>query len=135
MLALIVWTLVMLVWLYALRIPAMREAKIDARRMKGKETHGLLASIPPRVHWPADNYNHLNEQPTLFYALMLYSYLAGVADDLNVWLAWTYVGLRVAHSIVQATTNFVPVRFLLFALSSIVLGVIAVRNVIELLAG
>ncbi len=135
MLALIVWTLIMLVWLYALRIPAMRAAGVDARKIKGKETMGALASIPPRVHWPADNYNHLHEQPTLFYALMIYSYLVGVADTLNVGLAWTYVALRVVHSIVQATTNFVPLRFALFSLSSIVLGVIAVRNAIELLAG
>ena len=81
----------------------------------------------------ADNYNHLHEQPVVFYALAIYSHLVGVADPLNIGLAWAYVILRVAHSIFQATVNFVPVRFVLFSLSSIVLIVMAVRNLLALM--
>lgn len=131
-LALVVWTLIVLVWLYARRIPAMRAAKIDIGKIKGKETHGMLQGIPANVNWVADNYNHLHEQPTLFYALCVYSHLTGLADPVNVGLAWGYVGLRMAHSLIQSTYNYVPHRFLVFALSSIVLGVLAVRNVLHL---
>lgn len=130
MLALVVWTFIMLLWLYALRIPAMRAAKIDASKIKGRETHEMFAQIPAKVHWPADNYNHLHEQPVIFYALCVYSHLVGVDDELNVGLAWGYVGIRVAHSLIQATTNYVPARFLMFATGSVVLGVIMVRNVL-----
>jgi hypothetical protein len=131
-LALVVWTLVVLVWLYVRRIPAMRAAKIDIGKIKGKETHGMLQGIPVNVHWVADNYNHLHEQPTLFYALCVYSHLTGLADPINVGLAWGYVALRVIHSVIQATYNYVPHRFLAFVLSSAVLGAIAVRNVLHL---
>lgn len=134
LLAMVVWTLVMWVWLYALRIPAMRAAKIDARKIKGRETHGALADIPPHVHWPADNFTNLFEQPVLFYAICVYSHLVGVGDDLNIGLAWGYVALRVVHSVIQSTTNFVPARFLVFNLSGIVLAVIVGRNVWALFA-
>ena len=66
----------------------------------------------------ADNYNHLMEQPTIFYALVFYIYLAGQADQLHVWLAWAYVALRVVHSLIQCTINRVPLRFLVFALAT-----------------
>lgn len=134
-LGLIIWTFVMWFWLYAARIPAMRKAKIDPAKVKGRETYAMFEGIPPQVNWVADNYNHLHEQPTVFYALCAYSYLVGVKDDLNVILAWAYVGVRIVHSLVQATTNYVPVRFLLFTLGTLALLVITGRDVFALLAG
>lgn len=131
-LGLVLWTLVMLVWLYARRIPAMRRAGIDPARIKGSESYASLPPVEPRAVWVADNYNHLHEQPTIFYALCIYSHLTGVADLLNVGLAWTYVALRVAHSLVQVTTNFVPLRFVIFNLGSLCLAVIALRNVLAM---
>lgn len=110
---------------------AMRAAGIDPRRIKRKPD---LDPLPVSVQQIADNYNHLHEQPTVFYALAFYCHLAGVADGLNVALAWTYVGLRVAHSLIQCTTNYVPVRFFVFAASTLVLILIAGRNVLALLA-
>jgi len=129
-LALIVWTFVMWFWLYATRLPAMRAAGIDPARIERKSD---LDPLPSSVQQIADNYNHLHEQPTVFYALALYTQLAGAADPLNVGLAWAYVGLRVVHSLVQCTSNFVPVRFMVFAAASLVLMVITVRNVLALL--
>jgi hypothetical protein len=130
-LALILWTFVIWVWMYATRIPAMNAAKIDVTKLKRKDE---LDVLPIKVKQIADNYNHLHEQPTVFYALAVYSHLVGVIDPLNIWLAWAYVGLRVLHSLIQCTSNFVPLRFVVFASSSLVLMVIAVRNVIALLA-
>jgi hypothetical protein len=131
-LALIVWTFVMWVWMYATRIPAMRAAGIDPAKIKGKETMAALPPLPPKVNWIADNYNHLHEQPTVFYALAAYSHLVGVTDEINVGLAWAYVGLRVVDSLIQAITNYVPMRFYVFAAGSLILLVIAGRNVAAL---
>lgn len=131
MLALIVWTFVIWFWMYATRIPAMAAAKINPAKVKDKSA---LAALPPRVNWIADNYNHLHEQPTVFYALCVYTHLVGQGDDINVWLAWAYVALRLAHSLVQCTTNFVPVRFYIFAAASLTLMVVAGRDVVALFA-
>lgn len=129
MLALIVWTFVIWFWLYATRLPAMRAAGINAARIKRKAD---LDPLPVSVQQIADNYNHLHEQPTVFYALALYTHLVGVADPLNIGLAWAYVALRIGHSLIQCTANFVPVRFLVFAAASLVLMAIAIRNVLAL---
>ena len=131
-LALVVWTLVVLVWLYVRRIPAMRKAGIDPAKIKGSESYASMPPINPKAVWVADNYNHLHEQPTIFYALCLYSHLVGVTDGINVGLAWAYVGIRVVHSFIQLTTNFVPVRFLVFNIGSLVLMILALRNVLAL---
>jgi hypothetical protein len=130
MLALIFWSFVMWAWMYATRLPAMSRAGIDATKIKRK---GDLDPLPTSVQQIADNYNHLHEQPTVFYALAIYTHLVGAADPLNVGLAWGYVGLRVAHSLIQATINFVPVRFFVFAASSIVLMIIAARDLLRLI--
>lgn len=121
--ALAIWTMVMWLWMYATRIPAMnRSDQIEnPAKMVGSTGASLRAQLPDRVNWKADNYNHLHEQPTLFYAVALILAMVGLGDGLNALLAWIYVGLRVAHSLVQVTANRVLVRFVLFALSSLVL--------------
>ena len=129
-LALILWTLVMCVWLYAVRIPAISKAGIDPARAKEPTS---LDALPLKVRQVAYNYNHLMEQPTLFYALVFYTYLAGQQNGLNLILAWTYVALRVIHSLVQATVNAVMVRFSIFAVSTVVLAILAIRDALALL--
>ncbi|MDJ0643587.1 MAG: MAPEG family protein [Erythrobacter sp.] len=121
--ALMIWTMVMWVWMYATRIPAMSKAPEITEPMKLVGTTGasLRDKLPDKVNWKADNYNHLHEQPTLFYAVALLLAMVGHGDGQHALLAWIYVGLRVAHSLVQATANKVMVRFVLFALSSVVL--------------
>lgn len=117
--ALMIWTMIIWLWMYITRIPAMQKAQIapdDAQKP------GLLdENLPDNVQWKAHNYNHLHEQPTLFYAVALVLAYAGHGDEANAFLAWIYVGLRIAHSLVQVTANKVMVRFVLFALSSVVL--------------
>lgn len=124
MLALILWTFVIWVWMYATRIPAMRAAGIDPAKIKSKSDLDVLPASAKQV---ADNYNHLHEQPVLFYALVLWCALGGTADSTNVALAWTYFGVRVVHSLIQCTINFIPARFAVFTIGSIVLFVIALR--------
>ncbi len=118
---LLAWTMVMWVWMYATRIPAMVKAGIDAKGMVGSTGASLRAQLPDNVSWKADNYNHLHEAPTLFYAVAIVLAIIGQGDGINTTIAWAYVALRIAHSIVQATWNKVAVRFALFALSSLAL--------------
>ena len=123
-LSLLVW-----IWMYATRIPAMSNAKIDPQAAMHPGSLDMLPSSARRV---ADNYNHLMEQPTIFYALVFYIALAGISDPLFIQLAWAYVGFRVLHSLVQCTINIVNLRFAVFALSTLVLMVMAVRAVLRL---
>jgi len=129
MLALIVWSLVMLAWAYAVRIPAIGKAGIDPATAREPDS---LDVLPLKVRQVAYNYNHLMEQPTIFYALVVYSYLAGQQNTANMVLAWAYVVLRVAHSLVQATVNAVLVRFGVFMVSTVVLAILAARDVLAL---
>jgi hypothetical protein len=83
--------------------------------------------LPAKVRWKADNYNNLMEQPTLFYAVALALALLGGGDGLNTALAWLYVGLQIAHSVVQAIVNIVMLRFAIFMAASIVLLAMSIR--------
>lgn len=130
-LALVVWTLIIWLWMYATRLPAMQKAKI---RPDDAIHPGSLSGLPTSARVVADNYNHLHEQPTIFYALAAYSYLVGVADHLNLLLAWIYVASRIVHSLIQIVARKVMPRFVVFAFGSIVLMIIAARNVIALIA-
>lgn len=115
----------MATWLYATRIPAISRNKItyDPQR-PDEEFH---AQLPAEVRWKADNYNNLMEQPTLFYAVVLTLAFLGAGSGVNAVLAWLYVGLRIAHSLVQALINVVMIRFALFLAGSLVLLVLAIR--------
>ncbi|MEI9929956.1 MAG: MAPEG family protein [Rhizomicrobium sp.] len=124
-LALISLTLLVWIWMYATRIPAMQAARIDPQSAAHPGSLNILPSSARRV---ADNYNHLLEQPTIFYALCFVIVLGGHTDALYVYLAWGYVALRVLHTLIQCTVNIVNMRFLVFALSTIVLMVMAVRE-------
>lgn len=123
--SLILWSFVMWAWLYATRIPAVMKNKIvyDPYR-PNEEFH---AQLPAQVRWKADNYNNLMEQPTLFYAVTLALALLGEGAGVNTVLAWLYVGLRIAHSLVQATANVLMLRFAIFMAASVVLLAMSVR--------
>lgn len=124
------WTMVMWLWMYVTRIPAMGKAKIDTKNLVGGTGQSLDQVLPSNVQWIAHNYNHLHEAPTVFYAVALALALIGQGDGLNGQIAWAYVGLRIAHSIVQAVWNRVMVRFLLFALSSLALMALSLHLIL-----
>lgn len=115
---LVAWTLVMMIWLYSERFPALRRKGIGLKGRVGSKTGSLDGVVEDHVQWKAHNYNHLTEQPTLFYAVALSLALLGVEDGLAVILAWAYVAFRIGHSLVQATVNIVLYRFYFFAAAS-----------------
>lgn len=118
------WSLVILTWMAATRLPALGKAGLDLSKPMpgGRRGADLEGVLPDSVNWKAHNYTHLHEQPTVFYALCCILAISGAGTGLALQLAWAYLGLRVAHSLVQVTTNFVPVRFLLFLVSSLALA-------------
>jgi hypothetical protein len=130
-LALVAWTLVMWFWLYATRLPAMKRAGIDPQEAAHPGTYAHR--MPGHARSVADNYNHLHEQPTIFYALMFFIALTGGAAAGTLTLAWAYVACRVVHSFVQATVNRVVVRFAVFALGSLLLVTMTVRELARVL--
>ncbi len=129
---LVVWSIIMLFWMAGVRLPALKKAGIDLGARPGGRGQDLEGQVEPRINWPAHNYSHLMEQPTVFYPTVVILAMMG-PGALDIALAWAYVALRIVHSIWQATVNTVPVRFLLFIVSTTALLVLAIRAVISTL--
>ena len=124
---LVVWSLAMLFWTAFTRFPAMKKSGMDlANAAPGGRGQNLEGVLPDKVNWKSHNYTHLMEQPTLFYAASLIIALMGAAAG-DVTAAWIYVGLRIIHSLWQATVNVVSVRFMLFLASTFALLYLAYR--------
>ena len=118
---LVAWSLIVMLWMAATRLPAMKRAGIDINTLVGGRGQNLEGVVPDKVQWVSHNYQHLMEQPTIFYAVALVHAMIDTGGGSNLWLAWAYVLLRILHTLVQATVNVVKFRFLLFLLSSIAL--------------
>ena len=128
-LALTLLSLVMLIFMYATRLPAMSRAKIAPQMALHPRT--VLDKLPSEVRQVADNFNHLFEAPTMFFAAVFAIVLLGAADAVHANLAWAYVAARVAHSAVQSTVNIVALRFLLYITSWAFLGAMIVRALVQ----
>ena len=131
--ALVAWSLIMMVWMFLTRFPAMKRKGISLKGRVGSRGGALDGVVEDQVQWKAHNYNHLMEQPTLFYAVAFALALMDFGGGINLILAWLYVGFRVAHSLVQATTNVVRIRFLLFLGGSFCLASLTIHAGLHLL--
>ncbi|WP_037501478.1 MAPEG family protein [Sphingomonas jaspsi] len=119
--ALLAWSIVMLIWVYTTRIPAMVAAGVDLKNRVGGGGSDLDKVLPPKVQWKSHNYNHLMEQPTLFYAACFALMALAAETPAAIYAAWGYVGLRVVHSLIQSISNRIRYRFLVFMLASLCL--------------
>jgi hypothetical protein len=128
--ALIAWTLVMLIWMAATFGPAVR--KVAPRLKLGARASELDGLIDAKIMWKTHNYEHLLEQPTIFYASVFILAWSGFTRT-DVILAWIYVGLRIVHSLWQSTVNRQPVRAVLFIVSSAFLIPLGVRAFIAVI--
>ena len=115
------WTLVMWAWMLIVRMPALRSAGVDLNKLVGSKGTDADRVLPAKAQWPVHNYNHLMEQPTIFYAVAIVLAITGTGYGVNAWLGWGYAGFRIAHSLVQATVNRVLFRFWLFLASTLCL--------------
>jgi len=121
----------MFLWMYATRIPAMIKAKVKLDPTIPKAE--AMANIPANVRWKADNYNHLMEQPTIFYPLAISLALLDAGTGMNLYFAWAYVILRIMHSLVQALVNKIKLRFFLFILSNVALFGMTINGLMVIL--
>lgn len=125
--ALVVWSLIVLLWMTTTRFSAFKTVGIDlSKAPPGGRGVNLEGVLPDHVNWKAHNYAHLMEQPTIFYPTVVILALSG-ATTLDVALAWAYVGIRVVHSLWQGLVNRLPVRVALFVLSTLCLIALALR--------
>lgn len=130
---LVVWTMIMAFWMLFDRVKLFRRHNIDIGQHPGARGADLARIVGPGEDWPAHNYVHLLEQPTIFYATVVILALSAFSP-LDVALAWAYVAIRIVHSVFQATVNKVPVRGMIFGLSSLVMVVLAVRALLAVLS-
>lgn len=128
------WTLIMLFWLGGARFRAIAKSGVDLKQAPpGGRGQDLESLIPREANWKSHNYTHLLEQPTLFYAIIIFLHLSGGNTELTRGLAWAYVLIRIVHSLWQSLVNRVPVRFILFGLSSLCLLALSLLAVIATL--
>ena len=120
--ALVAWTLLIMLWMLVSRFGEFRRLGIKPTTIPpGSRGVDLEGRADPVAQWKSHNYNHLMEQPTLFYAIALTLAAMGFGGGINAWLAWGYVGLRMVHSLIQCTANVVRYRLAIFALASLCL--------------
>src|SRR5215210_8302422 len=120
--ALVAWTLIVMVWMAVSRRRAFAQMGITFGTIPpGSRGANLDGRAPDQAQWPSHNYNHLMEQPTIFYAIAVTLALMDFGGGINYWLAWGYVGLRIVHSLIQCTVNVVRYRLAVFALASLCL--------------
>ena len=127
--ALVGWTLLIMLWMLVTRLGAFKRIGVTLDTIppgsRGSNLDGNPDIAP--AQWKSHNYNHLMEQPTIFYAIALSLALMGSGGGINYWLAWGYVGLRMVHSLVQCTVNVVKYRLALFALATLCLAGLAIH--------
>ena len=119
---LVAWTILMCLWMLVTRFAEFRRLGITLSKIPpGSRGVDLEGQADPHAQWKSHNYNHLMEQPTIFYAIALALALMDFGGGINYWLAWGYVGFRILHSLVQSTINVVAIRLTLFTLATLCL--------------
>jgi hypothetical protein len=120
--ALVAWSILVMFWMLAARFAEFKRLGITPTKIPdGARGVDLEGKAEPVAQWKSHNYNHLMEQPTLFYAIALTLALMNFGGGINYRLAWGYVGLRIVHSLIQCTINVVRYRLAVFTLASLCL--------------
>jgi hypothetical protein len=124
--------LTMVVWLYMYgrRLPFIFSSGLDPKQMTPAE---LARRSPPAVSNPSDNLKNLFELPTVFYAVVLYLYATQQVDRAYIVAAWGFFVFRLLHSLVHCTFNFIPLRFVLYVISSAALWYMVARVALAVL--
>ena len=129
--ATMILTIVVWAYMYGRRLPFIFSNHLDAKQMTPAE---LARLSPPQVSNPSDNLKNLFELPTVFYAVVLYLYATNQVDTTHLCAAWVFFLFRAMHSAVHCTFNFIPLRFVLYVVSSAALWFMVLRVAIVALA-
>ena len=129
--ALLTPVLVLIIWTFTIfLIMSYGRARFMKDPQDAAHTKDLKGTLPTWVERTADNYNHLFEQPIAFYVVTLATALINSIDPLIIQLAWTFVILRIIHSLVQLTFNLVLVRFMIFLIGWLIIAYMAISQLI-----
>ena len=132
--ALVAWTLLVMLWMMITRMAEFRRMGVTPATIpdgsRGCDLDGKAAAT---AQWKSHNYNHLMEQPTIFYAIAITLALMDFGGGINYWLAWGYAGLRIVHSLVQCTVNVVRYRLMVFGLASLCLIALTLHAGVKIL--
>ncbi|RTE86597.1 MULTISPECIES: MAPEG family protein [Gammaproteobacteria] len=129
-LAMGLFTFLVAIRLMLARVKDMKALKVHPQ--KGQDTKHLKSLLSEKTGWIADNYNHLFEQPVIFYVACFSLAILDAVHITTLSLAWAYVTLRVLHSWVQTTTNVVLLRFNLFLASWLVIVAMLIFGVLAI---
>ena len=81
---LVAWSLVVFVWMLIARGAAFRRMGVTLSTIpRGSRGANLDGRGEDEAQWKSHNYNHLMEQPTLFYASAITLALMGMGDGIN----------------------------------------------------
>ena len=115
--ALVAWTFAILLLLAYRRVSAGLRGQVHIREFALGESD----KVPLRLVLANRNYMNLLELPLLFYVGALMVLASRPARFAQLLLAWSYVVLRVIHSIIHVTHNRVVHRFYAFLFSNLAL--------------
>ena len=132
--ALVAWTLLVMLWMLVSRMTEFKRLGVTFDNIPpGSRGVDLDGKAEASAQWKSHNYNHLMEQPTIFYAIAITLALMDFGGGINYWLAWGYVGFRILHSLVQCTVNIVRYRLSMFLLASLCLVGLTLQAGLKLL--
>lgn len=128
--ALAVWTLIVLVLIPVVRVKAARRREIKPDDFR----FGESASVPGYVSIPNRNFMNLLELPLLFYVVCIVLFVTGGASWMTVYIAWAFVVFRIVHSLIHLSYNNVMHRLAAFALANVALVVLWLIAAVHILS-
>ena len=123
--ALFLLTVLVWVFMYARRLSFILANNVDPQSLATPDQ--LNAGIPANINSASHNLKNLFELPVVFYALCAFLLLSQQVDEVYLYAAWAFSGLRVLHSLIHCTVNIVTLRFAAYSLSSLALWFMVVR--------
>ena len=123
-LALILYTFVILAWMFKSRVKAIKDGKVDYKHFK---TYSTDCKEPHDVLQIGRNFSNLLEVPPIFYVICAFTLITNQVDQVQLGLSWGYVLLRLMHSFIHVTSNKINYRVLFYALSWLVLIIMAIK--------
>ena len=117
-----VLSLVMLTFIVAFATGISRVISVRRREVNPKHYILMTGDTPPDyVQKIGRNFANLLETPILFYLLAALVVALKIDSALMLNLAWLYVGLRLVHTLIHISYNYVIHRFMAFVLSMLTL--------------
>jgi len=121
------WTFLVLLQIAIVRFRSVLRQEISADDFK----YGESSAVPTYVSIPNRNYMNLLELPISFYVVCLLIYVTGITSLMMVTVAWSYVGLRIVHSLIHLSYNHIGHRLIAFIASNFVLIVLWILAAVE----